>query len=99
MRLDDIGGADEFGDEAVGRREINLARRADLGDGAFAHDDDAVAERHGFGLVVRHIDRGDAEHAQQPVEFAAQPVAQSRVERGQRLVEQQHAWPRRDRAR
>ena len=30
--------------------------------------------------------------------FAAQAVAQSGVERGERLVEQQHARPRRDRA-
>ena len=54
---------------------------------------------HGLGLVVRDVDRGDAERAQQPVELAAQPLAQGGVERGQRLVEQQHARPRRDRAR
>ncbi len=83
-----IGGADEFGDEAARRREIDVTRRTDLRDRAFAHDHDAVAERHGFGLVVGDIDRGDAERAQQPVEFAAQPVAQRRVERGERLVEQ-----------
>jgi len=58
-----------------------------------------IAEFHRLGLIVRHIDRGDPERAQQAVEFAAQPVAQGRIERGQRLVEQQNAWPDRHRAR
>ena len=98
-RFDDVGGADELGDEAAVRREIDLARRADLGDRALAHDDDAVAELHRLGLIVRDIDRGDAERAQQPIELAAQPIAQRGVERGQRLVEQQDARPDRHRAR
>ncbi len=91
LALDDVGGADEFGDEAACRREVDIARAADLGDGALAHHHDAVAERHGFGLVVGDVNGGDAEHAQQPVKLAAQPFAQRGVERRQRLVEQQHA--------
>ena len=63
------------------------------------HDDDAVAERHGLRLIVGDVDRGDAERAQQAVELAAQPLAQRGIERGQRLIEQQHPRPWRDRAR
>ena len=98
-RFDDIRSTDEFGDEAILRREIDLPRRADLGNRALLHDDDTIAEFHGLGLIVRHIDRGDTKRAQQAVEFATQPVAQRGVERGQRLVEQQNARPDRNRAR
>ena len=91
LGLDNIRGADEFGDEAAYRSEVDVTRRTDLRDGAFAHDDNAVAERHCFGLVMGDVNRGDAQHAQQTVELAAQSFAQRRVERGQRLVEQQHA--------
>jgi len=34
------------------------------------HDDDAVAECHGLGLIMRHIDGCDAERAQRTVEDA-----------------------------
>ena len=57
--------------------EIDVARRAHLGDRAVAHHHDAVAERHGLGLVVGDVDRGDPERAQQAIELAAQPVAQA----------------------
>ena len=38
-----VDGADESGDEAVGRRVVELHRRADLLDDALVHDDDALA--------------------------------------------------------
>ena len=98
-RFDDIRGANEFGHEAISRREIDLARRADLGNRPLLHDDDTIAELHGLGLIVRHVDRGDAQRAQQAIQFAAQPVAQRGIERGQRLIEQQDARPDRNRAR
>ncbi len=63
------------------------------------HDDDPVAKLHGLSLIVRHIDCGDAERSQQPVEFAAQAIAERGVERGQRLVEQQDTRTDRHRAR
>ncbi len=55
------GAADEAGYEHVGGRLVDLARGADLSDTAGVHDDDAVGERHRLDLVVRDIDRGDAE--------------------------------------
>ena len=42
---------------------VELARRADLLEHARAHDRDAVAERHGLGLVVGHVDRRGAQAA------------------------------------
>src|SRR6202040_4436718 len=81
-----------------GRRKIDVARTTDLGNRAFAHHHDTVAEYHGFALVVSDVNRRNPQSSQQPVEFAAQAVAQGGVERGERLVEKKHTWPHRDRA-
>ena len=94
-----VHGADEFGNEAVSRREVDLTRGSDLRDCALLHDNDAVAELHGFGLIVRHIDRGDAKRAKQPIELTAQAIAQRRIERRQGFVEQKDSWPYRNGAR
>src|SRR5258708_27548158 len=97
--FDDIRCANEFGHEAVPRLEITLTRRTDLGKCAFVNHDNPVAKLHGLGLIVRHINRGDAERAQQAIEFATQTIAERGVERGQRIVEQQDARTNRYRAR
>ncbi len=54
-----------------------------------AHDGDAVAERHGLGLVVRHVDHRGAEPALDARDLGAHLHAQLRVEVGQRLVHQE----------
>ena len=54
------------------------------------HDHDAVGQRHRFFLIVRDVERGDAEPLLQRAEFVAHLRAQPGVEIGQRLVEQQH---------
>ena len=59
-----VHGADEAGDEGRRRLVVNLPRLADLRDAAMVHDDDAVAEGHRFGLIVRDVDGGDAEAGQ-----------------------------------
>ena len=51
---------------------------------------DAVGDRHRFGLVVRHMDRREPERGDQQAQPAARVLAQSGVEIGQRLVEQDH---------
>src|SRR5882672_10536724 len=86
---EEIGRADEAGDERVQGAEVDVLRRADLSDAAAVDHRDAVGERERLGLVVGHVNRGDADLALQPLEFAAHVVAQLRVEVGKRLVEQQ----------
>ena len=58
----------------------------------------AVAEQGGLGEVVRHEQRGHARLAQQLAELAARVRARSRVERRERLVEQQRPRLARQRA-
>ena len=52
------GGADEGGDEAVGRAAVKFKRGGDLLEDALVHDGDAIAHGHGFGLVVCNVDGG-----------------------------------------
>ena len=98
LPVEEIHLADEVGDERRRRLRVDLVGRADLVDPALAHDDDAVGHRERFLLVVRHHDRGDAEPLLQVADFAAQPRAHARVERRERLVEQQQARRQRQRA-
>jgi hypothetical protein len=58
-RFDNIRGANEFGHKAALRCEVDLARRPDLGSRSLLHDDDTIAEFHGLGLIVGHINRSD----------------------------------------
>jgi hypothetical protein len=51
---------------------------------------DAVTHRHGLDLVVRDVDRSDAEPALQRGDLRARLHAQLRVEVGQRLVHEEH---------
>ena len=82
--------ADEAHDELVGRRVVDLPRGADLLDVARAHHRDPVGDLHRLLLVM-----GD-EHGRRAlfVVEASQPRAQlgadDRVQRAERLVEQQH---------
>ena len=59
-------------------------------DDAALHHDDAVAEDHGFVLVVRHDDGGDAEFAQDDGEFFADLEADLGVKGRERLVEKEN---------
>ena len=74
----------------VDRFEEHLVGLRDLHDPAIVHQHDAVGKRHGLALVVRDIDRGDAELALQMAEFPAHFLAKLLVDRRQWLVEQQH---------
>ena len=69
---------------------VELARRADLLDGAVAQHDDLVGQRHRLDLVVGHVDHGVAEPLVQGGDFDAHMDAQLGVEVGERLVEQKH---------
>ncbi len=89
VAVEEVGAADEAGDEAVLRMVVELALRADLLDLAVAHDDEAVGHRQRLVLVVRHHDRGEAELALELADLDPHLLAQLRIEIGERLVEQQ----------
>jgi len=86
---DEVGAADEVGDETVGRRAVDRARRADLLDDAGVHHHDQVRDAHRLGLVVRDVDGRDADALLQLADLDAHLLAQLGVEVGQGFVEQQ----------
>ena len=81
--------ADEAGDEGRCRLVEHLARGAGLLDPALVHHHDEVGQRHRLFLAVGDMDEGDAEPRLQRLQLLAHLDAQERVERRQRLVEQQ----------
>ena len=89
LGIDEGHAADEIGDKRGRRMPVNLGRRADLIDDALVHHHDAVGHRHRFFLVVRDHDGGDAEPALQILDLVAQPQPHARIERGERLIEQE----------
>ena len=84
-------GAEEARDEAVGGPVVELARAADLLDPRVVHHGDPVGDRHRLLLVVRDEQRRHLDLLVQPAQPLAQLRADLRVERAERLVEQQHA--------
>ena len=99
LGIEERHGADEIRDECGRGLAINVLRRADLLDHALVHHHDAVGHRERFFLVVRHHDGGHAEPALQRLDLVAQAQPHARIERGERLVEQQQAGRGRERAR
>ena len=87
---DEIGDADEAGDEGVGRlRDRRRPGGAFCWMRAVVHHDDLVGHDERLALVVGDVDRGDAELALDAAELELHLLAQLAVERGERLVEQQ----------
>ena len=82
---------EEAGDVRVRRARPDVVRRADLHDPAVAQDRHAVTERERLGLVVRDVERGHAELREERLEVVEKSVAESAVERSERLVEQEDA--------
>ena len=82
--------ADKARHEEIRRVVEHLLRGADLLDVAVAHDDDAVAEGHGLGLVVGDVDKGGFDALAQLDDLGAHLVAELGVEVGKRLVHQHH---------
>src|ERR1700722_14611951 len=60
-RLDEIGIADEIGDEACGRPLVNFRGRSELKDLAGVHDGDPVRHRQRLMLIMSDEDEGDAD--------------------------------------
>ena len=80
-------GAEKRGDESVRRVVVDLRRRPGLTDPPLVHDDDAVAERHRFDLIVRYVDGRRPDASLELLQLFARGCAQLRVEVRQRLVE------------
>ena len=95
LGLDDVRGADEVGDETVGRMVIDLPRRTNLKNIALAHDGDVVRHGQRFFLVMGDEDEGDAGFVLQPLQLDLHFLSELQIERGEWLVEQQHLWMRR----
>ena len=91
--VEDVALADEVRDEGVFRLVVDVDRGADLLDAALAHDHDRVGHAQGFLLIVRNEDEGDAGGLLDVFELLLHVLAQLEVERGERLVEQQHLRP------
>ena len=72
-------------------RVVDGLGRVDLLDDALAQHGDAVGHAHRLDLVVRDIDERPAEVALEPLQLRAHLEAEQRVERGERLVEQERA--------
>ena len=89
---------DESRDKAIGRALVEVALRADLADFALGHHHQPVGDGQRLFLVMRHHDGGQPELALQLADLDAHLFAQLGVEVGQRLVEQQHVRPDRERA-
>ena len=94
---DDVG-AGERRDEDVGRAGDEALRRAVLVEAAVDDHADLVGQRRGVLVVVGDEQRRQPELAQQLLQLAANGRLRVRVERRERLVEQQHAGVARERA-
>ena len=93
LAFEHVHGADEIGDEARGRRLVDLGRRRHLHHLALVHDGDAVGHGHGLFLVVGDDHEGQAELLLQVHQLELRFLAQLLVERAERLVQQQHLRP------
>ena len=90
--------AEEAHHEVVRRLVVELVGRADLLDLAVGHHHDRVGDLHRLLLVVGDEHRGDVDLVVQAPQPGAQLLAHLRVERAERLVEQQHLRLDRERA-
>ena len=90
--------ADERHHELVRRLVVELAWAGDLLDVSLVHHDDAVGDLHRLFLVVRDEHRRRVRLVVQPPQPDAQLGADARVERTERLVEQEHLRLGRERA-
>ena len=84
--------AHEAGDKGAGRAVVDLFGCAELFHHAAVHDDHALRQSHGFDLVVRDKQAGDAQLAVQFLNFQPGLGAQFGVQVGQRFIKQKHLW-------
>ena len=92
------GGADETSHEKVVRVIVQMLRRIKLLQNAFIDDGDTGCHRHGFGLVVGHVDECGLQALVQLADLRPHCHAQFCIQVGERLIEQEDLWLADDRA-
>ncbi|MCY1415269.1 hypothetical protein D9M71_307450 [compost metagenome] len=92
LELEEVGVAQERGNEGIRRVLVEVVAAAQADDLAVAEDGDALGQAHGFFLVVGHVDDGDAQAPVQLAQFVLQVFAQFFVQGAERFVHQQDAW-------
>src|SRR3989442_1709534 len=90
---EEVRNTDEVGDEVGAGSRVDLDRAPDLLDPAVPHHRDAVGDRERLLLVVGDVDRRDPEVLLDLADLAAKSKADLRVERRQRLIEQEDFRP------
>ena len=88
--VEEVGRADEVGDEAGRRPVVELLRGAELLDPTAVHHRDPVAHRQRLLLVVGHVDERDPDLGLDPLELELEALAELEVERPEGLVEEEH---------
>ena len=87
--LHDVGAADELGHEARAWPVVEIVGGAGLRHPPGLQHGDSIGDHHRLRLVVRDVERRDAERLVQAPDLEAHLLAQVGVEIGQRLVQQQ----------
>ena len=85
-----IGSAQEPSHKARGGVPVEILRAADLQEPAHLHDADAISQRKGFLLIVRHQNRGHADASLDRAHGLAQFDSDLGVQCAEGLIEQQH---------
>ncbi|MEZ5231848.1 MAG: hypothetical protein R2749_03950 [Acidimicrobiales bacterium] len=92
-RRQEVGVADERGDEGGGRPVVDLRRRADLLGPPGVHHRDPIGHGQRLGLVVGHVDERGVHLTLDALELHLHRLAQLEVQRAEGLVEQQCPRP------
>src|SRR5262249_32666905 len=90
VALEQVGHADEAGHEVAGGLLVDLDRRAPLLDAAPVEHGQAVAHGQRLFLVVGDVDEADPDLTLDALELELHLLAEFRIQRPQRLVEQEH---------
>lgn len=90
LALDQVGCAEEVGDEGRLRVLVQVCGGAELLDAARVHHRDGVGHGHGLLLVVGDMDERDADLGLDALELQLHLAAQLQVEGAERLVEEEH---------
>src|ERR1035437_10516001 len=85
-------GANETGNEEVGRLGIAFHRRAALLYRPPVHDEDSIGHGHGFDLIVGDVNNGSAESPVELADLGPHGHPQLGVEVRERLAPTKTAW-------